>query len=129
MRSTLAALLLLSACSQGPEDALRASVAPQPEVIALPDGFRPEVVDLENGRWSADDCVEYDASSRELAGIVSRIFWREDMPQPFGVFYREERPTYDQMLHAQIAEVTERRGAGDLQALLHAGQTWEIDGS
>ena len=90
------------------------------------DGWHPQVIDLESGDWSKDDCLVYDATSRELAGILSRVFREEDLPQPFGVFYREERPTYESMLHAQIDGITERRGKGDLAKLLHAADTWEI---
>ncbi len=90
------------------------------------DGFRPEVINLESGQWSVDDCLVYDETSRELAGIMSRIFWRADMPQPFGIFYREQRPTYEDLLHEQIDMVTSKRGKGDLHALLDAGNTWEI---
>jgi 2-oxoglutarate ferredoxin oxidoreductase subunit beta len=91
------------------------------------DGFKPRVVDLSNGQWSADDCLVYDESSRELAGIIGRIFWQEGMPRPFGVFYREERPTYDGLLHSQVAAVIEKRGKGDMQALLSAGDTWVVE--
>ncbi len=91
------------------------------------DGFRPEVIDLTDGRWSIDDCLVYDETNRELAQIMARIFFRPDLPQPFGVFYREERPTYEDLLHRQIAEVTARKGKGDLQALLRSGDTWVIE--
>ncbi|MFO7315234.1 MAG: 2-oxoacid:ferredoxin oxidoreductase subunit beta [Rhodothermus marinus] len=91
------------------------------------DGFRPEVIDLTDGRWSLDDCLVYDETNRELAHIMARIFFRPDLPQPFGVFYREERPTYEDLLHRQIAEVTARKGKGDLQALLQSGDTWVIE--
>ncbi|WP_155815961.1 2-oxoacid:ferredoxin oxidoreductase subunit beta [Rhodothermus marinus] len=91
------------------------------------DGFQPEVIDLTDGRWSLDDCLVYDETNRELAHIMARIFFRPDLPQPFGVFYREERPTYEDLLHRQIAEVTARKGKGDLQALLQSGDTWVIE--
>jgi len=91
------------------------------------DGFRPEAIDLTDGRWSIDDCLVYDETNRELAQIIARIFFRPDLPQPFGVFYREERPTYEDLLHRQIAEVTARKGKGDLQALLRSGDTWVIE--
>jgi hypothetical protein len=88
------------------------------------DGFKLQVVDLENGKWTQDDCLVYDETSRELAGIVGRMFWQSEMPRPFGVFYREERPTYDKLLHQQIGAITAKRGKGDLQALLQTGDTW-----
>ena len=50
------------------------------------DGFKLQVIDLEGGRWSVDDCLVYDETSREMAGIVGRMFWQPEMPRPFGVF-------------------------------------------
>jgi 2-oxoglutarate/2-oxoacid ferredoxin oxidoreductase subunit beta len=91
------------------------------------DGFKIEPIDLESGAFSVDDCLVYDDSSRELAGVMSRMFWKEDMPQPFGVFYREDRPTYDQMLQDQVASVLEKSGPGNIQDLLHSGDTWTIE--
>jgi len=91
------------------------------------DGLRPEPVDLTNGQWSADDCLVYDEMNQEMATIIGRMFWREDLPRPFGVLYRAERPTYEEMLHQQIEAITEKRGAGDLNELLRRGNTWEID--
>ncbi|NBB72951.1 MAG: 2-oxoacid:ferredoxin oxidoreductase subunit beta [Bacteroidetes bacterium] len=90
------------------------------------DGLTLQAVDLTTGRWSADDCVVYDETNPELAGLIGRLFWQEDLPRPFGVIYREERPTYEELLHTQIDGITERKGEGDLDALLHAGDTWTI---
>lgn len=91
------------------------------------DGFRMKSIDLENGTWSVDDCLVYDETSIELAGIAARMFWQDDLPRPFGVFYREERATYDELLRTQIEGITLKRGAGDLESLLNSGDTWEIE--
>ena len=91
------------------------------------DGFKIVPIDLANGKYSADDCLVYDDTSRDLAGIVSRVFWREDLPQPFGVFYREERPTYENVVHDQIQMVKEKSGSGSLEDLLQSGDTWVIE--
>ncbi|MCY4223553.1 MAG: 2-oxoacid:ferredoxin oxidoreductase subunit beta [Bacteroidetes bacterium] len=90
------------------------------------DGFRPEVFDLNDGDVSVDDAIVYDETSLELAEIVSRMSQQPSMPRPFGVFYCEERPTYEQMLQDQVNEVTQKRGSGDLDKLLHAADTWTI---
>jgi 2-oxoglutarate ferredoxin oxidoreductase subunit beta len=90
------------------------------------DGFHLVSVDLQDGPWSADDCLVYDQTSFELASIAGRLFRRDDMPQPFGVFYRVERPTYEDQMHAQIAEITDRSGKGRLEDLLRAGDTWVV---
>jgi 2-oxoglutarate/2-oxoacid ferredoxin oxidoreductase subunit beta len=90
------------------------------------DGFNLESIDLENGNLGVDDCLVYDETSRELAGIMARVHWKPDLPQPFGVFYREDRPSYDDLLHDQINAVIERSGKGSLKKLLEEGETWEI---
>jgi len=89
-------------------------------------GFRLESIDLENGNWGIDDCLVYDETSRDLAGIMSRVYWRPDLPQPFGVFYREDRPSYDDLLHKQVQAVIEKSGKGSLEKLLSEGDTWEV---
>lgn len=98
------------------------------------DGLSLEAVDLENGRWSVDDCLVHDAADRQLAHLLGRIFWDDDpgsgpgqaLPRPFGVLYQTERPTYEELLHTQIEGVTEKKGAGDLDALLRSGDTWTV---
>lgn len=90
------------------------------------EGLRLEAIDLTNGRWSADDCLVYDDTSRELATIVGRLFFDDDLPQPLGIFYREDRPTYEELFHRQMADVVAKRGEGDLDKLLASGDTWEI---
>ena len=42
------------------------------------------------------------------------------------VFRDVVRPVYDDLMAGQIVEATEKRGAGDLAALLHSGETWTI---
>ena len=91
------------------------------------DGLRLEPVDLTGGAFSADDCMVYDETNRELAHLTIRLFDApEHLPRPFGVFYVEQRPTYDALVQQQLAEVQALRGPGDLRALLHAGETWTI---
>ena len=90
------------------------------------DGFRPVIFDLNGSDYSVDDAIVYDETSLELAEIVSRMSQQPSMPRPFGVFYCEERPTYEQMLQDQVNEVTQKRGSGDLDKLLHAADTWSV---
>ena len=90
------------------------------------EGYRLQAIDLESGSWSVDDCLVYNEMSLELAGIAARMFSQPDLPRPFGVFYREDRPTYEDMMTAQIDEVISRKGKGDLKALLYSGENWVI---
>ncbi len=91
------------------------------------DGLRLRSVDL-GGERTADDCVVYDSTDKALALlVVDQMFWDAELPRPFGVLYREDRPTYDALLNAQVQEVTASKGRGDLAALLAAGDTWTIE--
>ena len=45
---------------------------------------------------------------------------------PVGVFRNVQRPAYDDLMAAQLATAVEKRGSGDLAALLHSGETWTI---
>lgn len=89
------------------------------------EGLKPKVVSLEEGGGSADDCIVYDETSRELATMITRMF-DATMPRPFGVFYVENRPTYDQQVAEQMEEVLQKRGKGRLASLLNSGDTWEV---
>ena len=45
---------------------------------------------------------------------------------PFGVFRSVERPVYDDLMSEQLEAARERSGEGDLEALLHSGDTWIV---
>lgn len=94
------------------------------------DGFRPVVVDLANG-FSADDCWIHDEKDFYKAQILVRMFddpsVEGHLPRPFGVFYQTERPTYEDMLDAQIEQVQTAKGLGDLDKLLRGNETWTIN--
>ncbi len=105
------------------------------------DTLQPEVIDLEADDWSVDDCLVHDETSQELGTILGRMSWQDDdgdpiprldetgtqLPRPFGVIHRTERPTYAERVHQQIDTVTAEQGDGDLDALLRSGETWTIE--
>ena len=39
---------------------------------------------------------------------------------------RRRAAVYDELMAEQLVTATEKRGAGDLAALLHSGETWTI---
>ena len=94
------------------------------------DGFNPVVVDMSVS--SPDDLWVHDETDKIKAAILSQFFSyskeafdQSDIPRPFGVFFSEERETYEDRLTIQIDETKDQRGEGDLDALL-AGKFWEI---
>ena len=52
---------------------------------------------------------------------------RPHFPVPTGVIRAVEQPTYEAVLQDQIDEAIATRGAGDLAALLHSGDTWTVE--
>jgi 2-oxoglutarate ferredoxin oxidoreductase subunit beta len=61
-----------------------------------------------------------------LAFALSRVTQERHGGTPVGVFRDIERPVYDELMAEQLARATEQRGPGDLEALLHSGETWTI---
>ena len=99
------------------------------------DGERGLVQDA-NGSARVVDVAEvgegsllvHDAHHREpsLAFALSRVTWETDGAVPLGVFRALEQPVYDDLMSEQLAEAREQQGEGDLEALLHSGDTWVV---
>jgi 2-oxoglutarate ferredoxin oxidoreductase subunit beta len=70
----------------------------------------------------------HDAHAPEpsLAFALSRLTLGTAGAAPFGVLRAVERPVYDELMSEQLAGAVERQGEGDLEGLLHAGDTWTI---
>jgi 2-oxoglutarate/2-oxoacid ferredoxin oxidoreductase subunit beta len=61
-----------------------------------------------------------------LAFALSRLTLGTVGAAPIGVFRDIDTPSYDELMADQLDRAREQRGAGDLEALLHAGDTWTI---
>ena len=61
-----------------------------------------------------------------LAFALSRITFDTDGAVPLGVFRSVERPVYDDLMSEQLEAAREQHGEGDLEALLHSGDTWTV---
>jgi 2-oxoglutarate ferredoxin oxidoreductase subunit beta len=87
-------------------------------------GMHMEVVSLGNG-ITESDLVVHDEHNLPLAFMLANF--EPPMPTPIGVFYSEERPTYDAAINAQLAEQRAKMGPGDLKALLNRGDVWDVE--
>jgi len=76
--------------------------------------------------YSIDDVLVHDESNKSLAFYLSEITLDPKLPTPIGVLYKEEKPTYDEMMTNQIGQAIKEKGDGDLDAILNMGQTWEV---
>ncbi|HXF58161.1 MAG TPA: 2-oxoacid:ferredoxin oxidoreductase subunit beta [Actinomycetota bacterium] len=99
---------------------------------------------------SGERCVywEYDGSLRigDTADVPPELIYVHDVtredpsaafalahlsrgptePTPIGVFRAVQRPVYGELMDEQIRRATERLGPGDLEKLLHSGDTWVV---
>ncbi|MGD2107825.1 MAG: 2-oxoacid:ferredoxin oxidoreductase subunit beta [Phycisphaerae bacterium] len=87
-------------------------------------GMNPEIVEL-NGDVGEGELLVHDEKQDEpsLAYLLSRMR-QPEFPEPMGVFRCVERPTYEDMLMAQVDGAIKARGNGTLEALFDNGETW-----
>ena len=89
------------------------------------DGSKLESVEL-GGSYSTDDILVHDEKNKSLAFYLSEITLDPNLPTPIGVLYKEDKPTYDDMMINQIDQAIKSKGQGDLKELLNTGHTWKV---
>jgi 2-oxoglutarate/2-oxoacid ferredoxin oxidoreductase subunit beta len=94
--------------------------------VVLRPGGGMEIVDVASE--GADALVVHDehAAESSLAYSLSRLSHTPHGPTPLGVFRDVERPVYDSLMAEQIESTRREQGEGELEKLLHAGDTWAI---
>ncbi|MFQ5894505.1 MAG: 2-oxoacid:ferredoxin oxidoreductase subunit beta [Nitrospinota bacterium] len=88
-------------------------------------GLTPEVVTLGEG-VREEDLLVHDEHNPDpsYAFLLSQFTGSGPFPVPLGVFHAVERPTYEEALGGQVKAAKARLGQGDLESLLHGGDTW-----
>ena len=89
------------------------------------DGSTATVVDMENS--SMDDILIHDETNLDLAHIIANWTSNPGLPEPIGVIYSIDKPTYNQDMVDQINSAKKKKGTGSVQDLLNAGDTWKVD--
>ena len=76
-----------------------------------------------------DALLVHDPHAEEptVAFALGRLGYPRPGPFPLGVLRDVERPVYDELMANQIETAIADHGEGDLNALLHGGDTWTID--
>ena len=93
------------------------------------DGAKPKVVEIGEGKNKIEDILvhnEFDESPI-VATLLSHLTDDPSMPTPIGIFRQVSKSTYDADMESQIADVKLKKGEGDLEKLLFAGSTWEVN--
>jgi 2-oxoglutarate ferredoxin oxidoreductase subunit beta len=91
-------------------------------------GLELEIVALGNGVAEKDLLIHDEHHPRPAyAFLLAHMETRPGFPTPIGVLRSWENvPRYEDVINAQIQEVQQRKGKGDLAKLLRAGDTWEV---
>jgi 2-oxoglutarate ferredoxin oxidoreductase subunit beta len=92
--------------------------------IKLGAGLKPEIVDIVNGDTS-QVLVHDERGSQLYAHLLAQLV-QPDFPIPMGILHRSEKPTYESLAHAQIADAIAKQGPGDLTKLMYSGMVWEV---
>ena len=97
--------------------------------IRMNDG-QPEIVNLEEGKYTMDDLWIHNEKDLYKANILVRFYDEPSLdghfPRPFGVFYARERATYEDGVYQQLNAAREQFGEGDLDAILRGKQVWTV---
>ena len=88
-------------------------------------GSKLEVISLTK-KNSINQVMIHDEQNKIQGLLLSELTYDKNYPTPMGVLYREEKPTYETMLHNQLATALKTRGKGDLDKLFNDSHTWEV---
>lgn len=92
--------------------------------IGLGPGLKPRIIDV--AAQGTDEVLVHDESNAIQAWLLTQLGY-PDFPTPLGVLYAVERPSYEEMMQAQLEHAQAKRPEGSVQALLDAGETWVVE--
>ena len=76
--------------------------------------------------YSSDDVLIHDVEDKNLAFLISEMTYNNKLPVPIGIFYKENKPTYEQMMLNQIKDSINLKGKPNLQSLIDGTETWIV---
>ncbi len=88
-------------------------------------GSNATVVDM--AKNSIDDILIHNETNLDLAHIIANWTSHSTLPEPIGVIYCIDKPTYNQQMVDQIEAAKKAKGLSKVQDLLNAGDTWVVD--
>jgi len=75
---------------------------------------------------SMDDILVHDESNKIQGLLLSELTHKDGFPTPIGVIYREDKPTYENLMCNQMDKAIKLQGEGDLNTLFRSGHTWKV---
>ena len=90
------------------------------------DGNTPMIVEI-GDKWSLDDVLVHNESDYVIASLLSNLTYQSDFPDPIGVLYAIDSPTYEELMMEQINNAIGKKGSTSVQDILNAGDTWVLE--
>lgn len=92
------------------------------------DGLNPVIVDLNDGKYSINDCFVHDEfdDNPTRVFLIARFTDMPGFPTPIGVFRQFNKPTYDGDYVEQISRIKAAKGDGTYEKLMFSTSTWEV---
>ncbi len=87
--------------------------------------FAPEVVDV--AEVGLENIHVHDESANVAYAMMLAQLRVLGLPTPLGVLRQVQNPVYDEGLNSQVSRAIERKGVGELDALLRATDTWVVE--
>ena len=89
------------------------------------EGNVPTVVEI-GKKWSIDDLLVHDKKDYMIASMLSNMTSKPDTPEPIGVLYAVDKPTYEDNIELQLEDAQNKKPKGSIQDILNAGDTWVV---
>jgi len=89
------------------------------------DGNLPSVIKI-GDKWSIDDVLVHNENDYVIASLLADFTYQENFPDPIGVLYEINVPTYDDNLTEQIKTAKKIKGNISVQDLLNSGDSWKV---
>ena len=99
---------------------------PENNLGIILDGFSFKVVEI-GDNYSIDDILIHNVKDKNLAILISEMTYNDKLPVPFGIFYIEDKKTYEDMMVEQIKGAIKSKGEPDLQSMINGVETWEVE--
>ena len=88
------------------------------------DGTKFKVVQIGNNT-SVDDLLVHNPYDKNLALLLCEMTYNKNLPVPIGVFYKENKPTYENMMKEQISKAKSIKTV-DLQSIIEGENSWTV---
>lgn len=91
-----------------------------------PGALELEIVTIGENGITADDILVHDETNRPMAFLLAGLE-PPTFPMALGVLLRDPAPAYDAAVLEQVEQAKQQQGAGDIDALLRSGHTWDVE--